>query len=77
MGHWEQGPSGILLRLLEKALANMMAGLALTDAAVTVVVGSGECTSCDAALSSVLGIASRERNTLDHSFWGMSGALGR
>lgn len=46
----------------------MMAGLAMTDAAVTVGVGNGECTSCDASLSSVLGTASRKINTLDHSF---------
>lgn len=55
-----QDTLGILLWLLEKALANLVAGLAMTDAAITMVVGNGDCTSCGASLSSVLDTTGRD-----------------
>lgn len=48
-----------VLRLLEKAVANTVLGLAMMDAAVMVVVGTGKHTSCDASLSSMLGTGTR------------------
>lgn len=66
----------MLLELLEKALANMVAGLAMMDAAVVVVVSNGKGTKCDASLPSMLGIMTKD-STLDYCYSGICGAFGR
>ena len=40
LGHQEQGMLGLLLGLIEKALANTVLGLPMMDAAITVSVAS-------------------------------------
>lgn len=58
LGHEEQSTLELLLGLLEKALANVVLGLPMMDAAITGV--SGKHTSCDVSLTSMLGTGARD-----------------